>query len=175
MSKIIIGIIVVAGGIAGMLFLFSNTNESKERVLSEEGRQILPDVILQDTKGKDVRIREFLATPLVIYSWTAWCPFCKEELADFAEVQKEFGGKIKIIAIDRKETLEKTKEFTDSIEVTNELLFLLDPSDLFYRAINGFSMPETIFVDENGIIKDHARGVIRAEEMRRRIKRAFHF
>lgn len=173
MRKIIIGIIITAGSIAGMLFLFGKTNEDQRDVLLQEEQQKIPDIALQDTEGNEVRLRDFAGTLLIIHSWAIGCPFCKEGLADLVEAQREFGNKIKIIAIDRAESREKIKEFTDSRGVTDNLLFLLDPSDSFYRAIGGFSMPETIFVDTDSFIKDHKRGLMSTEEIRRRIRRAF--
>lgn len=167
---ITISIIVIAGAVAGILF-FSERNENQRDMIQDE--QKIPDVVLQNAAGEKTRLFDFLGKPLVINSWAVWCPFCKEELADFAEAQKEFGNAITIIAVDRAETIATTKEFTDSIGVTDGLVFLLDPSDSFYRAIGGFSMPETIFVDENGIIKDHKRGPMRTEEIQRRVRQSF--
>lgn len=167
---IIISITAIAGIIAGVLF-FSERNESQRDTIRNE--QKIPDVVLQNAAGEETRLLNFLGTPLVINSWAVWCPFCKEELADFAEAQKEFGDAITIIAVNRAETIAKTEEFTDSIGITDDLVFLFDPSDSFYRAIGGFSMPETIFVDKNGIIKDNKRGPMKKEEIRRRIQQSF--
>lgn len=172
MSKIIIGIIITAGGIAGMLFFFGKTNEDRKGVIVQEERRRIPDIVLQNAEASEVRLRDFAGTLLVVHSWAVGCPFCGEEIMDFVEAQREFGNKIKIIAIDRAESFEKIKEFTGSIGVTNDLIFLLDPSDSFYRSIGGFSMPETIFVDKDGFIKDHKRGLMRTEEIGRRIRQS---
>lgn len=129
-----------------------------------------PDLTLKDYSGKTVKFSSF-GKPLVINSWAAWCPFCRKELADFAAVQKEFKDKVVIIAIDRAESLAIAKKYSDELGVTNDLVFLLDPSDSFYQAIGGFSMPETIFVDKNGGTVHHSRGQISVEEMRERIQK----
>ena len=115
-------------------------------------------------------LADFLGTPLVVNSWAVWCPFCLKELPDFAEVQKEFGERITIIAIDRAESLSKTRSYTDDLGITDNLIFLLDPDDLFYRAIGGFSMPETIFVDSVGNIWEHKRGIMSIEEIRNKVE-----
>lgn len=130
-----------------------------------------PDFALQDYNGKTVKLADFTGKPLVINSWAAWCPFCRQELADFAAVQKEFGDQVVIIAIDRAEPLETAKNFSDELGVTETLVFLLDPADSFYQSIGGFSMPETIFIDKSGNIVDHKRGQMEAAEIRQRIKK----
>ncbi len=132
-----------------------------------------PDFALKDYNGNTVTLSQFRGKPVVVNSWAAWCPFCREELKDFAAAKREFGDRIEIIAIDRAEPLAVAKKFTDELGVTDALVFLLDPEDSFYRAIGGFSMPETIFVDPEGRIVFHKRGPMTAEEIRERIRQAF--
>lgn len=129
-----------------------------------------PDFHLQNYDGEAVSLANFKGKPMVINSWAAWCPFCRKELPDFATVQKEFGDKVAIIAIDRQESLKTAKNYTDKQGTTDGLTLLLDPSDSFYRAIGGFSMPETIFVDKNGAIVFHKRGPMDVNEIRDRVK-----
>ena len=132
-----------------------------------------PNFTLSDYEGNAVRLEDFKGTPLVINSWAAWCPFCREELRDFAAIQQELGDKIVIIAINRRESLDVARRYSDELGVDGNLFMLLDPDDSFYHSINGFSMPETIFVDESGFIKAHKRGPMNKEEIRRRIQDTF--
>ncbi len=127
----------------------------------------------KDYQGETVNLADFAGKALVINSWAAWCPFCKKELPDFVTIQKEFKDTLVIIAIDRAESLETAKKYSDDLGVTNDLVFLLDPKDSFYQAIGGFSMPETIFVDKNGTIVDHKRGPMEVSEIRERVKKIF--
>lgn len=137
--------------------------------VGEFGR--VPEFNLKDYRSKEVKLSDFKGKALVINSWAAWCPFCKKELPDFVSAQKEFGNQILIIAVDRQEPLEVAKKYTDEVGVTNDLTFVLDPDDSFYRSIGGFSMPETIFVSRDGIIRIHKRGPMSLEEIREKIKK----
>ncbi|MBI2633850.1 MAG: TlpA family protein disulfide reductase [Parcubacteria group bacterium] len=130
-----------------------------------------PEFKLQDYSGKTVSLSDFSRKPLVINSWAAWCPFCREELKDFSTVQEELRDNVVIIAVDRAEPLAVAKQYTDELGVTGELVLLLDPNDSFYRSIGGFSMPETIFVDANGNIQFHKRGPMPLSEIRLRISK----
>jgi thiol-disulfide isomerase/thioredoxin len=146
----------------------SNTNTQIESSIRADKA---PDFHLQDYNGKTVKLADFAGRPLIINSWAAWCPFCRKELADFAIAQKEFGDDVVIIAIDRAESQETAKKYTDELGVTNDLTFLLDPSDSFYQSIGGFSMPETIFVDKNGNIVERKRGPMEINEIRQKIQK----
>lgn len=132
-----------------------------------------PDFALKDYAGNTITLSQFRGRPAVVNSWAAWCPFCKDELPDFAAVQREFGDRVAIIAVDRAESLDVAKRYSDELGVTGRLILLLDPADSFYQSIGGFSMPETIFVDAAGQIVFHKRGPMEADEVRRRIRDAF--
>lgn len=176
MNKFIIPIIVVILIIGG-IFLFSGSDEKRAenapQGASEDLFAKLSALEFTDYNGNTVTLADFSGKNLVVNSWAAWCPFCRKELPDFVTIQKEFGDQIVIIAIDRAEPLSTAKQYSDELGVTNDLIFLLDPDDTFYKAIGGFSMPETIFVDAHGMIQDHKRGVMAEEEVRRRVQDAF--
>jgi len=159
---------IIAVAIAGILIWF---------FLIQRGTVILPSdketksadavfaLSFKDYDGNAVSLADFRGKPLVVNGWAVWCPFCVKELGDFAIAQKEFGDKVTIIAIDRAESLETAKKFTDDLGVTDDLVFWLDSDDSFYRSIGGFSMPETIFIDSDGNKKFHKRGPMDAEEI----------
>jgi len=129
-----------------------------------------PDLTLHDYDGREVKFSDFRGRAILINAWAAWCPFCREELKDFAAIQKEFSDQMVMIAVDRAEPRDTAKKFSDELGVSDDLIFLLDPDDTFYRAIGGFSMPETIFVDREGLVRFHKRGPMKREEIRRRIE-----
>jgi len=172
MKTIIIIIVLIGASIVGLL-LFQGKERDTSTSLSDNAKEQqldkAPNFSLEDYDGSMVALSDFNGKIVVVNSWAVWCPFCKKELADFALLQEEFKNDIVVIAIDRQESLEKAKEFTDSDGITNDLIFLLDPSDSFYKSIGGFSMPETIFVDKEGNIVIHKRGPMEFEEMKEKI------
>jgi len=165
-SVIIFGIIVISA--AGWLIISYNNAPGKTGSQAQFVKA--PDFLLNDYNGNTVSLADFTGKPVVINSWAAWCVFCRKELIDFAAVQKEFGDKIKIVAINRAESKDVAKQYTDELDVTDNMIFLLNPNDSFYKSLNGFSMPETIFVNENGDIVIHKRGTMDIQEMRDKIK-----
>lgn len=129
-----------------------------------------PDFSLQNYQGQTVSLSDFKGKPLVLNSWAAWCPFCIDELPDFVTVKKEFGDKVEIVAINRREPLKTAKGFTDVLEISDELIFLIDESDSFYRSMGGFAMPETLFVDKDGNINEHYRGKLTEQQFREKVQ-----
>lgn len=172
MTKSIIGSIGIIVAIGLIVFvLVSLTNDTPDTKQNTSALALFGDIELKDYDGNTVTLDDFKRRPLVVNSWAVWCPFCVKELADFAELQKEFGDRIVVIAIDRQEPLEKVKGFTDGLGITNDVLFLLDRPDTFYKSIGGFSMPETLFINVDGEIVVHKRGPMDLEEMRTHVEK----
>ncbi len=169
------GILMIA--VIGVVVLGENRNQEVSSSTSEQTQSPTlgkaPNFSLKDSNGNTVNLADFEGKSIIVNSWAVWCPFCVKELEDFAKLQQEFGAKITIIPIDRAESLELTKSYTDDLGVTDDLIFLLDPSDSFYRSIGGFSMPETIFVDGEGNILFHKRGPMTFEEMKQKVEKLF--
>ena len=173
---VIIIIIVVAVG--GIFVLGSGgdntlpTEVAQGRAENTEGTEQfnkVPQFAFEDNKGNEVTPNDFPGKILVVNSWATWCPFCVDELPDFVELQKNFADDIVVIAIDRAESRSTAVGYTDGLGVTDDLVWLLDPSDSFYRSIGGFSMPETLFVDSEGNIRIHKRGPMDIKEMTEKV------
>lgn len=156
----VIGIIILG------VFLFDT---ERSNTVNPSSKASVFDLSFSDYNGDIVSMSEFEGKPLVINAWAAWCPFCRKELVDFAEAQKEFGDEVTIIAIDRSETREVAKRYTDELGVTDSLVLLLDPKDSFYQSIGGQFMPETIFVNSEGEITIHKKGPMDLSEIREKI------
>ena len=146
--------------------------KSDSQVFSPPRIKLLPDLALKNMEGQEVRLSEFKGKPLVVNVWASWCPFCRKELEDFSELGKNAEDKFMIIAVNRREDPEIVKSLANQT-ASGTIIFLLDEKDEFYKSINGFSMPETLFVDREGIVKLHRRGAISLEEMKRRVLEFF--
>lgn len=170
MKSFLVIVVLIGAVILGAVVFSQNSGPASRSDApgTEEGASLgrAPSFTLSDYEGAQVSMSDFSGKIAVINSWAVWCPFCKDELEDFALLQEAFPDDIAVVAIDRAESKEKAKEFSDSIGVTDRMTFLLDPGDTFYTSIGGFSMPETIFVDRAGEIRIHKRGPIQFDEMR---------
>lgn len=163
--SIAVGILLV---VAFSWLVVSNRSRPAAPPATRE-RERVPAFSLKDYNGKVVSRADFRGKALVINSWASWCTFCREELKDFATVQKEFGDRIVTVAVNRAEPVTVAKRYSDELGVTDKLVFLLDPADSLYQAIGGFSMPETIFVSTDGEIIVHKRGVMKTNEIRQKV------
>jgi cytochrome c biogenesis protein CcmG/thiol:disulfide interchange protein DsbE len=142
---------------------------SDAQVAGEEGKP-MPAFRLPGAGGEIVDSTLLAGKPVVLHLWATWYPLCVKELQDLAAVQREFGDQVAVVAINRAEPLETARRFTDELGVTGEMTLLFDQTDSYYQSLGGFSMPETLFVSADGIIRLHQRGSMPAEEIRHAVQ-----
>lgn len=165
MTKTIWIFIAVFGiGLVAVSLVFFGAQEQSIQT-SKNDLENLAAIELRDFDEQTVSLGAYEGKPLVVNAWAVWCPFCKQELPDFAALQQEFPD-ISVIAIDRAESPSAVHSYIDGLGIADKMTYLLDPDDAFYRAIGGFSMPETVFLDTGGAIVFHKRGPMTLEEMR---------
>lgn len=164
---------IIVVGIFGYVAFTQNSEEFPGATPQKGGGggSMAPDFTLSDHNGRQVSLSDSEGKVRVINSWATWCPFCVDELVDFAELQQEFGNEIVVIAINRREQLDRTQSFVEDLGIANSMTFLIDPRDSFYASIGAFSMPETIFVDGSGEIVFHKRGPLPLSEMRNKVNK----
>lgn len=176
MKKLIIILLLVVFAFIFIGVTLNSGTGPEENTVSEKAK-IRPEYLSKtsslsfaDYSGNEVKLSNYSGKIMVINSWAMWCPFCIKELSEFAAAQDEFGEDIVIIAINREESVVESKKFINNLGLTDELVFLIDEKDSFYRYIGGISMPETIFLDKEGKLVFHKRGPMNLKEIREKIQ-----
>lgn len=122
----------------------------------------LPTIDLVDAEAAVVRLHEHRGTPMVLNLWYSTCPPCARELADFAEVHREVGDRVRFVGIDPRDTPEEMIAFAEARGVEYELL--LDDGG-WVTEMNVIAYPTTLFVDANGLVV-RQEGVLTDGELR---------
>ena len=174
-NRIIIGIFIVliASGIWFFVERFQRSGNKEELSIRERPADAIFLLSFTNTDGNAVSMSEFKGKNLILNAWATWCPYCTEELPGFRDVAGEYGNAITVIAVNRGESQETAHSYITRKNLSGSILYVTDPDDTLYKAIGGFSMPETIFIDTNGIIRFHKRGPMTQEELCRRTQDIF--
>lgn len=150
----------------GTFFVVLNTGS----LPGKGSKQSINTVIYNDYLGNPYSLNQNGSKLIIVNSWASWCPFCRKELTDFVSATKGyFSSDITIIAINRSESVNTAKRFSDELNIDDEVVFLVDFKDKFYKEIGGFSMPETLFMDENLNILEHKRGAMSEDEIKEKV------
>ncbi len=127
------------------------------------------DLVLKDYAGNDVRLSEFKRQILVVHAWATWCTYCTDEIKNLATLKNKYGDSIVIIAPNRAEAVQVAQPFSDALALGDRVIFLLDPNDDFYKSVDGYAMPETLFINDRGEILFHQRGPMNIAEVEEKI------
>ncbi len=127
------------------------------------------DLVLKDYDGNDVRLSEFKRRILVVHSWATWCTYCGDEIKNLATLKNKYGDSIQIIAPNRAEAVQVAKPYSDALALGGRVVFLLDPEDSFYKSVDGYAMPETLFINDRGEVLFHQRGPMNITEVEEKI------
>jgi len=170
---IIVLVLVVAGYFAYKAISKNKTDQVENSpagsaLVSTDGESKYTDI-----NGNALFLDDYLGRVLVVNSWASWSPQSAQELVSFATVVEQYSDTdVVLLAINRAEPKETAQAFLNSISVADSVVLVLDPTDNYYEAIEGFAMPETLFYDTSGNVVAHKRGSITENEMKEHIQSA---
>jgi len=130
-----------------------------------------PDFTLKNYGGNEISLHDFKGKVVMVNFWAGWCPFCIAEMPAMAVVHEEFKDSgFTVLAINRGQTLENAKKFTDSLNISDVYPLLLDTEDALFPLYQSPAMPATYFIDQEGIVRDVYFGAIDSKGMRAKIQ-----
>jgi len=142
----------------------------KEDQESQEKERVKAfDFTAEDYDGNEVKLSDYIGTPIVLNFWASWCPPCREEMPHFNKVSEEYSDDELIflmvdLADGMRETVESGKKHVEEAGYTFNVLF--DTKQEAAIAYGLTSIPLTVFIDEEGYIEGVARGGIDEETLR---------
>ena len=125
-------------------------------------------LVLTDYDGNDVALADYEDEVLIVYLFASWCPYCGDEMRALADLKSRYGDQVTVLAVNRAEPLVDARSFTDKLGIQG-LIYLLDKEDALYKDIDGYAMPETVFITEDGEVLFHQRGPIKVPELEAKI------
>lgn len=99
--------------------------------------------------------------PLIVNVWGSWCAPCKDEIPIFRSFYAKNASTVGLVGVDVEEA--KTSDGADFV-VANGMTWpiLVDP-DARSRGFFGMGVPDTWFIDKNGIAVYKKIGVLSSE------------
>lgn len=167
-------LLVLLSAAAYLVWFSPSAKERKISALPDDNfNKVSQSLELTDLNGTPVALKDFRGSTLVVNSWASWCPFCIQELPDFERLSQEFAdANVKVLAVNRAESKVQIESYLRTLQSFESMLILQDTNDTLYRAMGGFSMPETVFYDTTGNVVFHKRGFMNYEEMKIHLNQA---
>lgn len=121
-----------------------------------------PDFEFTTFEGEKIRLSELRGQGVVVNFWASWCVPCRIEAPILEEAwQREQNANIVFLGLDYLDQDHKAKEFLDEFGITYP-----NGPDLQSEAARNYGItgvPETFFIDPNGVVAANKIGEIRTE------------
>lgn len=115
------------------------------------------EIILNDLGGQAVNLSSYQGKPVILFFWTTWCPYCRQELKilnqRYSVMAKEG---IVILGVNVGESENKVQRFFKDYQPNFKML--LDKSGLLADKYDLMGVPTYVFLDKTGqvILQAHS-------------------
>jgi thiol-disulfide isomerase/thioredoxin len=133
-----------------------------------------PEFVLVDTDGDAVMLSDYAGKVVLINVWATWCPPCRVEIPDIAELYDEYKGNgfvvlgISLDEIDEEFTVDDLAAASAELGVNYPVLLGTESVAEAYISKAG-GIPETYIVGPDGIVKDFVYGMTDRDTLERKI------
>ncbi len=125
-----------------------------QSIIAPQENFLAPDFNLTTLSGNNFSLSEFRGSPVILNFWASWCPPCRAEMPAFQQAFTEYEDLGLIIAAVNATNQDSISEASAFVS-ENNLTFPvpLDKTGSVSRSYNLYSLPTTVFIDNQGVIR----------------------
>lgn len=114
---------------------------------------LAPDFNLVSLNGNQVQLSDYRGQSVMINFWASWCPPCRAEMPTFQKIYQEYAPQgFTILAVNSQESASTAASFAQPLALTFPVL--LDENGAISNRYRADSLPTTIFVNKDGVIRE---------------------
>jgi peroxiredoxin len=123
-----------------------------------------PGFRLTTLDGETLDTVDFRGTPYIVTFWGSWCVPCRDEMPLLQDAYEEHRGTLQVVGVTYQDAESDSRDFAREYGIT----FPLAPDDGLtvaraFGVLNG--VPQTFFVDGDGIVRDRVAGITEREDL----------
>ena len=115
-----------------------------------------PQFTLQDLAGREVSLADYRGKIVILDFWATWCGPCRMTMPMVDDIQKEYAGKMSVLAINLQEPKDVVREYILTQNLHSEVL--LDEDGSVARQYGAAAIPMQLLIDQNGIVRNITTG-----------------
>ena len=111
-----------------------------------------PALVLEDMRGRQVRLEDFKGKVVVVNFWATWCEPCREEMPSLQRLRQKLSGMaFEVVAVNMAEPRSRVQAYLERAQL--DLPVLLDPSGDITRNWRARVLPATFIIGPDGGIR----------------------
>jgi thiol-disulfide isomerase/thioredoxin len=136
--------------------------------------QPAPDFALRSLDGKVIRLSDLRGRPVLINFWATWCGPCRAEMPDLQAVYAERKDDFVVLAVNSEGTgadnaRQLASDFRDELGLTFPIVLDTPDTEVLHQyKLKG--LPDSFFIDRNGIIREMSIGPMNRDTILKKLK-----
>ncbi|MHB1957265.1 MAG: TlpA family protein disulfide reductase [Sulfobacillus sp.] len=132
---------------------------------------IPPDFTLLSTTGETVTLSQLKGKPTFINFWASWCGPCQQETPDLERMYEKYGKRIAFYGINATafDRLGAVESFIRHYHLTYPIL--LDQSGSVMKSYDILGIPDSYFINRQGVVISKVVGPMSAGVMKKQFER----
>ncbi len=135
-----------------------------------QSRQPMPHLTLRDIRGRRINLRNYQRKVVLINFWATWCPPCRAEIPDLVKLQQQYRSRgLRVIGITYPpQKVSEVRQFATAMRINYPVALGTKETKLLFTSSE--TLPMTIVIGKDGVIRDIIEGILLPQEIDERIK-----
>ena len=150
----------------------NSQEDEKIEIKNQEELEKALDFVVIDSDGNKVSLFNYIGKPIVVNFWATWCGPCRSELPAFENLSKKYDGQVEFLMVNLtdgfSETIDNAQRFINENQYTFPVYFDTESSAAYVYDVS--SIPETVFINEEGYIVNSHIGAMSEKVLETYIK-----
>ena len=167
-TVLIIGLLIVA---AIVIILFAGLGKDPAAIESPLIGRAAPGFALKAVgTGETIDLAQFRGKPVIVNFWATWCRPCWDEHPVLTQTAQALGGQVQFVGVVFQDEESKIKNFLQQRGWAYPTL--VDQAGKTAIAYGVGGVPETYFLDKNGVIVAKFAGPMSADDIQTNLQKA---
>ncbi|MCT8136341.1 TlpA family protein disulfide reductase [Anaerobacillus sp. CMMVII] len=114
------------------------------------------DFEMEDLEGNTHRLSDYRGKVVMLNFFATWCTACVAEAPELERFNEEFKDEVALFVVVKGETKNTVRKYVE--EKNSKKTYVFDFTNSVSRKFGVIGQPETIVINEDGIIVDHFIG-----------------
>ena len=117
-----------------------------------------PDFTLSSFDGRDVSLRSFRGTPVLLNFWGTWCAPCRAEMPALQSFHEQYGDRVAVVGVNWDHSINEARAFLENLGIT--YTNVIDRQGKAFVQYGLTALPTSFWLDERGVIMGYWNGAM---------------